>query len=66
MFENMQRESASLKIQKNLRGRLAWKSYKNLQNAVISVQTGIRAMAARKTFRYKNQNKAAIIIQVSY
>lgn len=61
----MKRKAASLKIQTSLRGLLARKNYTSLKYSVVVLQTGIRAMAAHKEFKYKNQTKAATIIQVA-
>lgn len=60
----MKRESAAVKIQKNMRKYQARSTYNKLHISVLVLQTGLRAMAARKEFRFKRQTKAATIIQV--
>ncbi|KAG6400856.1 hypothetical protein SASPL_137700 [Salvia splendens] len=64
-FNNLKRDAASLRIQTNLRGRLTRKNYSRLKESVVVVQTGVRAMAAHRQFRYKNQAKASTIIQAA-
>ena len=64
LYENMKREAAALKIQTNLRRHLARTTYTRLKFSVLVLQTGLRAMAACKVFRRRNQTKASIIIQV--
>lgn len=63
-YEQLRREAAVLKIQKNFRCYTARISYKALQNSAIIVQTGMRAMTARGEHRFRKQTKAAIKIQV--
>lgn len=53
-----------MKIQKHVRRYEARKAYKKLHVCALTLQTGLRAMAAHKEFRYRKQTKAAIIIQV--
>lgn len=65
LFENMKREAAAVKIQKHTRRHRERKAYKSLHLSVLVLQTGLRAMAARKQFRFRKQTKAAIIIQVN-
>lgn len=60
----MKREAAAVKIQKNTRKYQARSTYNRLHISVLVLQTGLRAMAARKEFRFKRQTKAATIIQV--
>lgn len=60
----MRREAAAVKIQKNIRKHEARKTYNKLRVSVLVLQTGIRAMAAHREFRFRRQTKAAIIIQV--
>lgn len=61
----MKRQAASLKIQKNYRRHLFWMSYDRLKHSSVVLQTGLRAMAAHKAFRYKKTTKAALLVQVS-
>lgn len=65
LYEQLRREAAALKIQKNFRCYTSRISYKALQNSAIIVQTGMRAMTARGEHRFRKQTKAAIKIQVS-
>jgi myosin-5 len=60
----MRREAAAVKIQKNVRRHKARESYLLLQSAAVTLQTGLRAMSARKVFRFRKETKAAIHIQV--
>lgn len=53
-----------MKIQKHLRRYEARTAYKKQQHSALMVQTGLRAMAARKEFRFRKRTKASIIIQV--
>ncbi|KAK3031660.1 hypothetical protein RJ639_035028, partial [Escallonia herrerae] len=64
LYGDMKREAACLKIQTNERGYSARMAYTKSKFSVL-LQTGLRAMAARKEFRFRRQAKAAIIIQVS-
>ena len=57
---------AAVKIQKNLRRQLARRAYTDIRISALVVQTGFRAMAARKDFRFREQTKAATVIQVIY
>lgn len=66
VFEHMRREAAAVKIQKHTRRYRARKAYKALHVSGLVLQTGLRAMAARKQFRFRKQTKASIIIQVIY
>lgn len=63
-YENMRREAASLKIQRHSRMYLAKNAYRRLYFSAISVQTGMRGMAARNELRFKKQTSVAIFIQV--
>lgn len=63
-YEELRRQAASLKIQKNFRCYIARKSYLTLQDSAVTVQTGMRAMIARTEFRFRKQTKASIKIQV--
>ena len=65
LYEHLRREAAAVKIQKNLRGFVARKSYLTLRSSAIALQTGLRTMTARNEFRFRKQTKAAIIIQVA-
>lgn len=65
VYESLRREAASLRIQTNVRMHIARKAYKVLWASAISIQTGLRGMAARNELRFRRQTKAAIIIQVS-
>jgi len=62
----MRREAASLRIQTALRMHLAQKAYQESCCAAVSIQTGMRGMAARSEIRFRRQTKAAIIIQVLF
>jgi hypothetical protein len=43
---------------------IARKAYNELYSSAISIQTGMRGMAARCELRFRKQTSAAIIIQV--
>jgi len=43
---------------------LARKSYKELHSSAVSIQTGMRGMAAHIELRFRRQTRAAIILQV--
>lgn len=64
VYESMRREASSIRIQKDLRKHLARKAYNQLCSSAVSVQTGMRGMAARNELRFRRQTRAAIIIQV--
>lgn len=64
LYEKIRREAAARKIQKNIRRYEARKAYKELHVSVLILQTALRAIAARKEFRFRKQTKASIIIQV--
>lgn len=64
VYTGMQREAASLKIQRCFRMHFARKAYKELHTSAVSIQTGMRGMAARCELRFKRQTRAAIVIQV--
>ncbi|XP_047307898.1 myosin-17-like [Impatiens glandulifera] len=66
IYEQLQREAATLKIQKYFRRYIARKSYSRKLSSAITLQTGLRAMSARNEFRYRKQTKAAIIIQARF
>lgn len=60
----MRRETACLTIQKELRKYLAWKAYKNLFSSAVTLQSGLRGMAARNELIFRQQTRAAIVMQV--
>jgi myosin-5 len=64
IFDRMRREAAAIKIQKHTRKYAARTAYKKLHVSALVVQTGLRAMIARKEFRFRKRTKAATIIQV--
>ena len=64
LYDNMRREAAAIKVQKNQRRRQARRSYKLHYASVLVVQTALRAMTARKEFRFKKQSTGAVTIQV--
>lgn len=64
-YQQLRREAAALKIQKNFRRYSARKSHLTVLSSAIKLQTGLRAMTARNEFRLRKKTKAAIIIQVS-
>lgn len=64
LYEQLRREAAALRIEKNFKGYIARKSYFNQRSSAIILQTGLRAMKARDEFRFRKQTKAAIHIQV--
>lgn len=66
LYEQLRREAAALKIQKNFRAYVAWRSYLTVRSSAIILQTGLRAMVARNEFRLRKRTKAAIIIQVTF
>lgn len=65
-FETMRREAASLKIQKQARTYICQKAYKSLCSSACSVQTGMRAKAARVELHFRKKRRATIIIQASF
>lgn len=64
LYESMRKEAACLRIQKDLRMFFARKAYKKLCSSAVSIQTGMRGMAARKELCFRRQTRAAIVIQV--
>lgn len=64
LYEQLRRQAAALKIQKNFRCYIDRESYTTLRHSAITLQTGMRVMTARNEFRYRKQTKAAIKIQV--
>uniref|UniRef100_A0A6M2F8R2 Myosin motor domain-containing protein n=1 Tax=Populus davidiana TaxID=266767 RepID=A0A6M2F8R2_9ROSI len=66
LYEQLRREAAALKIEKNFRLCIARKSYLRVKSSAITLQTGLRAMTARKEFRFRKQTKATTIIQAHW
>lgn len=64
VYEGMRREASSLIIQRDWRMCIARKAYRELRCSAVSIQTGLRGMAARNELRFRRQTRAAIIIQV--
>lgn len=64
--KEMRREEAAIKIQKNLRRQIAKKDYGKTKSSALTLQSGVRTMAARHEFRYKLTTRAATVIQVLY
>lgn len=64
-FETMRREAASLRIQKQARTYICQKAYKSMCSSACSVQTGMRAKAARVELQFRKKRRATIIIQAS-
>jgi myosin-5 len=64
LYEQLRREAAALKIEKNFKGYIDRKSYSKARSSAIILQTGLRSMKARDEFRFRKQTKAAIKIQV--
>lgn len=64
--KDMRREEAAVKIQKNLRRQIAKKDYGKTKSSAVTLQSGVRTMAARHEFRYKLKTKAATVIQVLF
>jgi hypothetical protein len=65
VYERIKREAAARKIQKHIRRYAARTAYKKLHISALLLQTGLRAMVARKEFRFRKRTKAATIIQVT-
>lgn len=63
-YESVRRQAACLRIQTFLRMYIARKAYNELVSSSIIIQTGMRAMAARKELHFRRQTRAAILIQV--
>ncbi|XP_054822706.1 myosin-17 [Prosopis cineraria] len=63
LYEQLRREAAAVKIEKNFRGYIARKSYLTARSSAITLQTGLRAMKGRDEFRFRKRTKAAIIVQ---
>ena len=62
--EFLRQQAAALRIQKNARWYFAWKTYYQLRLSAITLQAGLRAMAARNEFTFRKKNKASVHIQV--
>lgn len=60
----MRRQAAALKIQKHIKRHQARVAYQKLHISALVLQTGLRAMAARREFRSMNLNKNATLLQV--
>lgn len=60
----MHQQAASLKIQTYFRMYRARRAYQEMSSASITIQAGLRGMAARKELHFRWQTKSAIIIQV--
>lgn len=65
VYEGMRREASCMRIQRYLRMYLARKAYIELCSSAVSIQTGMLGMAARNELRFRQQTRAAILIQVS-
>lgn len=65
-YEDLRRKAATLTIQTFYRMHFARKNYRDLCSASTTVQSGLRGMAARKELQYRQQTKAAVIIQVHF
>ncbi|OIW18737.1 hypothetical protein TanjilG_13489 [Lupinus angustifolius] len=63
LYEQLRREAAAVKIEKNFKRYISMKSYLTERSSAIILQTGLRAMKARDEFRFRKQTKAAICIQ---
>lgn len=64
VYEGLRREASSLMIQRFFRMHVAKKAYNELYSSAVSLQTGMRGMAARSELRFRKQTRAAIVIQV--
>lgn len=64
VFEGMRREASSLLIQRCFRMHIDRKAYKELYASAVSIQTGMRAMAARCDLHFRRRTEATIVIQV--
>lgn len=65
-FEGMKLRAASTKVQKTIRKYQKWKAITKLRVSVLVLQTGVRAMDARKKFKCKKQAIAATVIQARW
>lgn len=66
LFAHLKRQAAVVKIQKNIRRYQARKRYRKLHLSMLVLQTGLRAMAARRECRLRKRTKAAIYVQVKH
>lgn len=64
LYEGLRKEASSLLIQRNFRMHFARKAYRKLYASVVSIQTGMRVMAACRELNFRRRNNAAIVIQV--
>lgn len=64
VYEALRQEAAALRIQTNLRMYIARKDYKELLSSSVTIQAGLRGMAARKELHFRRQTRAATVIQV--
>lgn len=64
LCEKLRREAASVKIQKNARKYIARTAYISLCDSAVSIQTGMRCMAARNKLKFRRQTESTIVIQV--
>lgn len=64
VYEEMRQEASSLVIQRCFRMHIARKAYNDLYATAVTVQTGMRGMAARCELYFRRRTKAAIVIQV--
>jgi myosin-5 len=63
----MKRKAAAIKIQTYTRGRLTRKNYYKIRMSALVLETGFRAMAARRArdiWKRRKQTKASTSIQV--
>ena len=65
VYESKRREASCLRIQTVFRMHLDRKAYKELCSSAVSIQAGMRGMAARDELRFRRQTRAAIIVQVN-
>lgn len=65
LYKEKREDAAAVKIQRNLRRQLATRSYNGIRFSAVTLQSGLRAMAARSEFRSREQNKAATALQVN-
>jgi myosin-5 len=63
-YERMCQEAAAVCMQKHLRMWAAQRKYLWTLKAAIVIQAGIHGMTARKEFCFRQQTKAATIVQV--
>ncbi|KAK9067572.1 hypothetical protein SSX86_011683 [Deinandra increscens subsp. villosa] len=66
LYQHMQKNAASLKIQTNYRRHLSRKIYNKLKLSVVVFQARLRSMVAGQKFRTRQQNKAAILLQACW